>query len=59
MSTTIYDIGDAVRCSATFKDSSNAAVNPTTVTFKYKDPSGNVATLVYGTDAALVKRLNR
>jgi hypothetical protein len=29
------------------------------VRFRYKDPSGNVATLVYGTDAALVKDSDR
>lgn len=52
---TIYDKGDAVRCSATFKNSSNVVVDPTTVTFKYKDPSGNITPLVYGTDVAVVK----
>jgi hypothetical protein len=50
-----YDKGDAVRCRATFKDSSDALINPTAVSFKYKDPSGNITTLVYGTDVALVK----
>jgi hypothetical protein len=55
MSITTYDKGDSVRCRGSFKNSSNAAIDPTTVSFKYKDPSGNVATLVYGTDVALVK----
>jgi uncharacterized protein YfaS (alpha-2-macroglobulin family) len=50
-----YDKGDSVRCRATFKNSSAALIDPTVVRFKYKDPSGNVATLVYGTDASLVK----
>jgi uncharacterized protein YfaS (alpha-2-macroglobulin family) len=54
MSTT-YDKGDSVRCSATFQNSSDAAIDPTTVTFKYKDPSGNLATLIYGTDVTVVK----
>lgn len=50
-----YDKGDSVRCRATFKDSSNALIDPTAVSFKYKNPSGTITTLVYGTDAALVK----
>lgn len=33
----------------------SAAVDPATVVFKYEDPSANVTTLTYPTDAALVK----
>lgn len=51
----VHDKGDLVRCSAAFTDSSGNALDPTTVTFKSKDPSGNVTTYVYGTDAELVK----
>lgn len=50
-----YDIGDLARVSAAFTNSAGAAVDPTAVLCAYRDPSGNVATLTYGTDAALVR----
>lgn len=43
-----YHKGDRPRVSAEFEDSSGNAVDPTTLTFKYTDPSGNVSTLEYG-----------
>jgi len=43
-----YDVGDRVRVDASFTDASKAKTDPTTVTFKYKDPSGNVTTEQYG-----------
>lgn len=49
-----YDKGDLVRVSAAFT-SAGAAIDPTTVTAKVRDPSGNVTTLVYLTDGALVR----
>ena len=39
-----YDIGDAVRVTGTFTDADGVATDPTTVTGKYKDPSGNETT---------------
>jgi len=48
-------IGDVVRCSGTFRDSADALVNPTTVTFKLKDPNGVVTTYVYGTNAEVLR----
>lgn len=53
--TSTISVGDLVRCVGTFKDANLAVVDPATVTFKYKDPSGNATTLVYGTDAALFR----
>lgn len=54
MSINIYVTGQKVRCSVAFTVS-GVATDPTTVTCKIKDPSGNVSTYVYGTDAELVK----
>ena len=42
----IYDIGDLVRFTGTFTVS-GIATDPTTVTLKVKDPSGNIATYTY------------
>lgn len=50
-----YDLGDLVRVTAVFTNSSGTAIDPTVVICKYKDPSGNTTTLTYGTDVALVK----
>lgn len=55
MSISRYDVGDLVRCSAAFTDSAGVAQDPAGVTFKQKDPSGNIATLTYGVDGALVR----
>jgi hypothetical protein len=54
MSVNIYKNGQKVRISVAFTVS-DVATDPTTVTAKIKDPSGNVSTYLYGTDAALVK----
>jgi len=50
----LYKKGQKVRCSVDFKVA-DVLTNPTTVTFKSKKPSGTVTTLVYGTDADLVR----
>ena len=49
-----FDKGDLVKVAVSFA-SNGVAVDPATLTFKYQDPSSNETTLVYGTDAALVK----
>jgi hypothetical protein len=41
-----YDIGDVVRLTGTFTVSSTNT-DPTTITLKVKDPSGNTATYTY------------
>lgn len=53
--TSLYSEGDLVRCTGTFTNADGDAVDPTAVIFKTKDPSGNITTLTYGVDAALVK----
>ncbi len=50
-----YDIGDKVRSTGTFVNSSDVNTDPTTITFKLKDPSGNITTFIYLTDAEVVK----
>ncbi len=49
-----YETGATVRITGTFKAASVAA-DPSAPTAKYKSPAGTVTTLVYPTDAALVK----
>ena len=49
-----YTKHSLVRVSAEFTLASTDT-DPVTVTCYYKDPTGNKTTLVYGTDAALVK----
>lgn len=50
-----YDKGDLVRCSAAWTDTAGAAVDPTVVIFKFKNPAGTVTTYTYGTNPELVK----
>lgn len=52
-----YHVGDAVRISTStvFTNAAAAAFDPDAVRGKFKDPSGNVTTYVYGTDAQLVR----
>jgi hypothetical protein len=51
----VYDVGDKVRISFAITGPSGALVDPTTVSGKFKTPTGTKTTYVYGTDAALVK----
>lgn len=55
MTINTYDVGGLIRCSAVFTSIAGAAVDPTVVKFKYRTPSGTIATYTYGIDAALVK----
>jgi len=54
MTINYYKQGQKVRASCTFAVD-DVATDPTTVTAKVMDPSGNVTTYVYGTDAELVR----
>lgn len=45
----VYDVGESPRVSKDFE------VDPTTVTFKFKPPTGTVTTYIYGTDAQIVR----
>ncbi len=55
MATNFYDLGDVVRCTATFADDDGVVTDPTAVVAKYKEPDGTITTLTYGVDGALVK----
>lgn len=50
-----YSKGQVVRVSALFENAAGTDLDPTAVLMKYKDPSGNITSLVYLTDAELVK----
>jgi uncharacterized protein YfaS (alpha-2-macroglobulin family) len=52
---TQYDVGDLVRVSGVVQDEDGTDIDPTTVMFKAKAPSGTVITYTYATDIALVK----
>jgi len=49
------NIGDVRRMTASYQDSDLAYVDPTTITLHIVDPSGNITTYIYETDAELVK----
>lgn len=50
-----YSVGDLIAIDGVWTDSNSAATDPAVVRCQYKDPSGNVTTLTYPTDAALVR----
>ena len=47
----LYDLGDLIRCSGAFQTAAGTANDPGAVTFKVKQPSGDITTYVYGSDA--------
>lgn len=49
-----YDIGDAPKMTVTFT-ADGINVDPSTITFKLKQPDWTITTYVYGTDAELTK----
>lgn len=55
MTISVYQKGDLARITGNFKNAAGADADPTTVTFKYTNPAGTITTLIYLTDAALVK----
>ena len=55
MTISVYQKGDTAVVSAAFKNAAGAPADPTVVRFKSTKPSGTTTTLVYLTDAALVK----
>lgn len=55
MTINTYDLGDLVKVTGTFTDTAGTALDPSTVSFTYKDPAGTSTTLVYGDDDAVVK----
>lgn len=56
MSLNSYDKGTVVRVSGAFADITGAAVDPSTVAFKFSSPASSaITTYTYGVDAALKK----
>lgn len=56
MSAEPYLTGNQLRVSAAFANNAGTAADPSTVTYKYRKPgSTTVTSLVYGTDAEVVK----
>lgn len=52
----LYDVGDQTRISSAFVNLAGAAIDPTTVIFKFRSPSAVVTTsYVYGVDGAVIK----
>lgn len=53
----LYDKGDLVQVTASFSNRiSGAPVDPATLVFKHKNPSGTLVTKTYGTDADVVRQ---
>jgi hypothetical protein len=52
-----YVKGQAVRCRGLFtaNDSTGAGVDPPTVSFRYRKPSGTMTTLVYGVSNQVIR----
>jgi len=55
MPVNFYDKGDVVVVSAAFTDRNGTLIDPATVTFKIKDPSGTTTAYIFGTNGELVK----
>lgn len=51
----LYNNGDVVRVTATFVDAAGAAMDPTTVRFKFKAPGAATVTYTYGAGAEIIK----
>lgn len=51
----VYDKGDLIRITGTFKDASLVAYDPTVVKCQVQTPAGVETTYTYPTDAAVVK----
>lgn len=54
MAGSVYTSGQLVNLSTTFTITGDV-VDPTTVRFKLRNPTGGITSYVYGTDAALVR----
>lgn len=50
-----YTEGEVVRITGLWKTSAQVALDPSTVTFRMKAPSGAITVYVYGTDSQLVR----
>jgi hypothetical protein len=52
----MFNVGDLIRCLATFTNYQKDLVDPTTVTFKMRLPDSSFVTYVYGSNVELVKQ---
>ena len=50
-----YSQGNRIRTSAAFTNANGQAIDPATVTCKYKTPAGTITTKTYGIDGEVVK----
>ncbi|HKX83400.1 MAG TPA: hypothetical protein VJL58_04195 [Pyrinomonadaceae bacterium] len=50
-----YPFGTQVRCSVVFRNAAGDEADPTTVTFRVRDPEGTTIVYVYNTDPELVR----
>ena len=50
-----YEVGDAVRCAGAFANIAGTAVDPENIHFQHRDPAGNITSLKYLLDVAVVK----
>lgn len=50
-----YVVGTKQRVTGTFKNAAGSAADPSTIAFQYRKPGASTVTLVYGTDAALMR----
>ena len=50
-----HDLGDLVRVSGEFRNSTNDLADPTAVNLSFRTPAGVTTTYIYSTDAELVK----
>ena len=48
-------VGNKIRLTCSFTNLAGTATDPTTVTFKIREPDGTITTYIYGTDAEVVK----
>ncbi len=51
-----YDVGDQVRITVDIADADGRAIDPTALTFSYRDPANVVTELTYGEDEAVSRK---
>lgn len=55
MSINVYQIGEAARCTAEFRDTSNALVDPSGFTYSFTTPGGVTTSYTYPGAAQIVR----
>lgn len=50
-----YDLGQRLLSRVTFLDENDVPGDPTSITFKWKDPDGNITTKIYGVGLDVVR----